>query len=169
MKKFIYLLPAILFFNAASAQVQVQKPVPIVSNKPVFNKNNKVLVPSGSDWEQKSTFSIKPNPFTCELWITTDDTLHCKTDAILSNTSVYFLQPAITSAKDENGNTTGSSGGYSVQMNFYKAPGSDEYTWSIKEKNYNKLHAITVTTFNEKGQKGIFKLINKKVPEKIQN
>ncbi|MEJ7674288.1 MAG: hypothetical protein WKF59_16735 [Chitinophagaceae bacterium] len=87
-----------------------------------------------SDWEQKSTFSIKGNPFKCELWITTDGTLHCKTDAALSKTSIYFLQPDVTSAPDANGGTTGSRG-YGVQMNFTKTSDSDEYTWAITEKN----------------------------------
>ena len=59
-------------------------------------------------------------------------------------------------------------------MNFKKALGIDEYTWDITKinwgtvKKYNKLHAIALTAFNEKGQKGIFTLVNKKVPEKIQ-
>ena len=165
MKKIIWFLSAVLSYNAASAQVQVQKP--ITSNKPVLNKSNKMLVITDSDWEQKSSVSIKPNPFTCELWITTDGILHCKADS-LSKASVFFLSPTTSSAKDENGVSTGSGGGYDVQMNFTKAPGSDEYTWGITEKKYNKLHAITLTAFNEKGQKGVFNLINKKVPEKIQ-
>ena len=167
MKKIIYLLTALLFYNAASAQVQMQKPV-VTSNKPVLNKNNKIISVTDADWEQKSTISIKPNPFTCELWITTDGTLHCKTDAVLSNTSVFFLMATVTSAPNEQGATTGAGGGYGVQMNFKKASGGDVYTWGITEKKYNQKHAITLTAYNEKGQKGIFNLINKKVPEKIQ-
>ena len=71
------------FFNAASAQVQVQKPVTPSSNKPVLNTNNKILSVTDSDWEQKSTLLLKPNPFKCELWITTDGILLCKTDVEL--------------------------------------------------------------------------------------
>ncbi len=169
MKKIIYLLTAILFYNAAFAQVKVQVQKPITSNKPVFDKNYKMLSVTDGDWEQKSTFSIKGNPFKCELWITTDGTLHCKTDAALLKTSIYFLQPDVSSTPDANGTTTGSRGGYEVQMNFTKASDSDEYTWAITEKKYNEKHAITLTAFNEKDQKGIFNLINKKVPEKIQH
>ncbi len=168
MKKIIYLLTAILFYNAASSQVQVQKPVTVTSNKPVFNKNYKVLSVTDTDWEQKETLSIKPNPFKCELWITTDGTLHCKTDAVLSKTDVFYLMPNITSAKDEKGNSTGVGGGHGAKMNFKKAAGSDEYTWGITEKKYNNVHTITLTAFNEKGQKGIFTLENKKVPADIQ-
>ena len=166
MKKIIYLFAAILFYNAASAQVQ--KLTTISSNKPVLNTNNKILSVPNSDWEQKSTLTIKPNPFKCELWITTDGTLYCKTNAVLSKTSVDFLMPSITSAKDDKGNSTGVGGSYGVQMNFTKSSGSDEYAWSITEKKYNNHHAITLIAFNEKGQKGIFTLVNKKVASKIQ-
>lgn len=168
MKKIIHFFTAILFYQAASAQVQIQKPVTPGTNKPVLNTNNKILFITDSNWEQKKTVSIKPNPFTCEIWITTDGTLHCKTDAVLSKTSIFFLKRGTTSAKDDKGNTTGVGGGYGVQMNFKKASGSEEYTWGITEKKYYELHAITLTAFNEKGQKGIFNLINNKVPEKIQ-
>ena len=183
MKKIIYLFTAILFYHAASAQVQVQQPVNPGKINPVLNKNYKMLsFPDAdweqktilSEWEQKSIQSITPNPFTCKLWITTDGILHCKTDAILSKTSVFFLTPSITSHKDDKGNSTGVGGGYGVQMNFKKALDSDEYTWGIPKinwgtvKKYNKLHAIALTAFNEKGQKGVFTLVNKNVPEKIQ-
>jgi hypothetical protein len=168
MKKIIYLLTAILFYNAASAQVKVQVQKPITSNKPVFDKNYKVLSVTDTDWEQKASLTIKGNPFKCELWITTDGTLHCKTDAVISKTEVFFLKPTTSSAKNEKGVSTGVGGGYGVQGKFTKAAGSDEYAWGITEKKYNKLHAITLTAYNDKGQKGVFNLINKKVPEKIQ-
>lgn len=185
MKKIFYLLAASLFYHAASAQgqVQVQQPVNPGKINPVLNKNYKMLSFPDADWEQKTSLSeleqksiksITPNPFTCELWITTDGTMHCKTDAVLSKTSVFFLPPSSTSPKDDKGNSTGVGGSYGVQMNFKKALGIDEYTWGITKINwgtvqkYNKLHAIALTAFNEKGQKGIFTLVNKKVPEKIQ-
>ena len=173
MKRPLKIKSCILFNTVTSAQVQVQKPVTAGTNKPVLNTNNKLLSVTDSDWAQKSTLLFKPNPFKCELWITTDGILLCKTDVELSDTSVFFLMPTVNSAKDEKGASYGAGGGYGVEMNFKKLSDSDEYTWSIPkikwgtEKEYNELHAITLTAYNDKGQKGIFNLINKKVPENI--
>ncbi len=72
------------------------------------------------------------------------------------------LIQSISTTDSHKGTSYGTGGGYGVQMNFKKASGSDEYTWGITEKKYNERHAITLTTFNEKGQKGIFNLVNKK-------
>ena len=126
MKQSLKIKSCTLFYDAASAQVKVQKPVTAGTNKPVLNTNNKMLSVTDSDWVQRSTLLFKPNPFKCELWITTDGILLCKTDVGLSETSVFFLMPTVNSAKDGEGASCGAGGGYGVEMNFKKTSDSDE-------------------------------------------
>ncbi len=173
MKKLLFLFTAILLTGAAFAQ---KRPVVVSANSVNTKDVNKVIKHlKDENFVQDMVFKLKQQPFACEVWVTLDGTVHCKTTVSLTeDAEIFFLKPEITYIK-ANGTNTGVGGGYGYKCNVTVANGNDFYDFSSKPVDisskpvkYNKLHSITVTVTSAEGVTGKFTITNTKIPEKME-
>ena len=115
---------------------------------------------------KKPTGPIFRRSITCEAWITTDGTLHCKTKVKIASASVKYTLP--TQSSTATGGTTTSAGGdKTIKLTVKELVlGQDTYTWDISGEKYREMHMITLYISNPLSSGQVI-LINKKVPEKI--
>ncbi len=172
MKKLLFLFAAILLTGAAFAQ---KRPIIVSANSVNTKDVNKVIkLLKDDDFVQDMVFKLKQQPFACEVWVTLDGTVHCRTTVSLKEDGeIFFLKPEIMYIK-ANGTSTGVGGGYGSKCKVTVAKGNDFYDFSskpvdpiLKPVKYNKLHSITVTVTSAEGVTGKFTITNTKVPEKM--
>ena len=165
MKKLILSCSILLAFGvlfSAAAQAQIPKPIP-------GGLKNPAVVPMDRNFEpQKFTPVSGASRLAYEVWITTDGVLHCRTSLPLKSASINFTNPDVTSKPDANGVSTGTGGGYGHKFDLNKPAGSDAYLFDLVPDKYKEKHAITLTITSTNGSKAEIKLINKKVPAKIE-
>jgi hypothetical protein len=150
----------VLFSAAAQAQI----------TRPDWGKlKNPAVVATDRNFEpQKFTPVSGASRLAYEVWITTDGVLHCRTSLPLKSASINFTNPDVTSKPDANGVSTGVGSSYGHKFDLNKPAGSDAYLFDLVPDKYKEKHAITLTITSTNGSKAEIKLINKKVPAKIE-
>ena len=134
------------------------------------NAGKRVIVVTDDNFEvQRPTGPVSRRSITCQVWITTDGKLHCRTSKQLTSAELKYVRP--TSSKTQpDGTVTSSGGGLAGRKLAVKelVLGQDTYTWDISGDYYRKAHSITLL-IKAPLVSGEIVLINKKVPEKITN
>ena len=153
-----------VLFSAAITTAQAQRP-----ELDLGGLNNRLIVPTDRNFElQKFTPVSGVTRLAYEVWITTDGVLHCRTSLPLKSASINFTNPDVTSKPDANGVSTGTGSSYGHKFDLNKPAGSDAYLFDLVPDKYKEKHAITLTITSTNGSKAEIKLVNKKVPAKIQ-
>lgn len=151
----------VLFF-AADARAQTRKPDLDGLNKPVIVPTDKNF-----DAQKQAPSQAARRGIAYEAWITTDGVLHCKTSSPLKSAAIKFTAPTVSST-NANDTTTGSGGDVSRKFELKKSP-DGAYVFDISADKYKEKHAVTLTITSTFGTSAEIKLINKKIPAKIEN
>ena len=169
MKKFLLLFTAILFTGAAFAQKRPAVVSPSAVNTKDVDRVSTLL--KDKDFKQEQIMTFKKQPFACEIWVTLDGTVHCRTAVTLKeDAELFFLSPTITFVKANGTADVAGVGGSSARKSkVTKIEGSDIYNFAIKPDKYKKLHSITVTVTSAAGETEKFTITNTKVPVKIES
>lgn len=134
------------------------------------NAGKRVIVVTDDNFEvQRPAGPVSRRSITCQVWITTDGLLHCKTTKQLTSAELKYVRPTYTKTNPD-GTGTSSGGGLSGRKLAIKelVLGQNTYTWDLSGDNYKNAHSITLL-IKAPLVSGEIVLINKKVPAKITN